>query len=218
MKILILIMMFTMATCFKPVNAAEYSLHVSEKFRNVNEDLYSTGTWLGLEFKYQPDNSDIYYFISTEHIAVVAKMRAFNYDMTGFGVGKRYQVAKNIRVFGQAGYYLIDNSWGAKKREFNEGLYYYLNDRWIHSNGGGYLVFDEYGVENKNTFGGTIGIEFSHKLSKNIDFSMIFSKRFMKIREKLAGYRDAWNGGSWEFNSDRDYSTTDYSLGINYVF
>ena len=205
-------------------NAGEWSAHAMQMSRITDEDYFMTGGWEGVQINYQTGNN--YTFFGYEEMSVMPKGRAWEYTLIGLGVGSKYNLTENIRLFGQIGYYHIKNSWGARRRERNEALNYYFNDRWYGSTyeqvtTGQHVVFDEWSVENDNTFAGTIGIEMIRPITKNLNMSFVFSYRQMKIKEKIMGFRDVWDeskGYWWEIDLRRDYSTTNFGVGVNYQF
>jgi len=199
------------------VTAGELSFQISELTRDTDDDIYQVGGWNELQVSYQPTDSEGYLFMSYGEARVAPKGYAFTFEMLGLGAGMKREIFKNINVFGQLGYYLIENSWGGRKREFNEGLYAYLNGRYQGASGSSaYKYFNEYEVKNDNAFGGTIGIEMMYPLSKTDKVGFVFSKRIMKIRETVIGYKDEWGPGSrWEYGNKRNFNSTNF--GINYI-
>ena len=223
MKTLILLFLFsTLATCWKPINAGELSLSLGQRSMNIADDEYSVGDWNFIQLSYQPDNSKIYYFLSQEEAEVSPKYNVFTYTMQGFGVGSRYKVNNNIRFFGQIGYYKVKNDFGKRDGYISEGLLYYLNTRFYGAgNDGDYHVWRSYEVKSRDTFGGTIGVEFTQSLTKNITAGFSLSHRMIKIKQSLHAY---WTpeihrrGGEWTQQDNKDYSSTDFAVTINYEF
>jgi len=201
------------------VSAGELSVSLSQKSLNNADDVYSTNYWVGLQVSYQPDNSNLYYFLSKEIVDVAPIYSAWKYDMTGIGIGTKININKRIRVFGQAGYYLIKNSWGDRKRQFNEGLYYYFNQRFYGSQTTGkYYEFKDYSVENNNAIGMTIGLELLHPITDRWSAGFIISHRLMKIKEDLNAYAYNDEFGWWAHTPTRDYSSTNVGVSLNYKF
>ena len=220
MKRLLIASVFLFA--LQGVSAGTLSTQVFTATRIADDDMFQVGGWHGIQFSYQPDNTLSYSFISYEKLAVYPKGKAFDYTMLGLGVGSKYKLTKNIKLFGQVGYYFVKNSFGKRKSKFNEGIYYYLNDRYIHSGGGNYYSFDEYEVENDNTYGGTIGIEMNYPITKKLSADFVFSYRIMTIKESVRGFRKAWDAACypcwWEFGVNRNYSSTNFGVNMNYQF
>jgi len=142
----------------------------------------------------------------------------------GIVVGTKTNLTEKIIVFGQMGYYIVDKSYcGVRCSDMNEAVYYTMNSEYYDSNGyEGYYLFDEYGVEHKNTFGGTFGVELNFNISKNWTANFILSKRIMKVREELRAYRDEWDYDNtdqhWIIASSRDFSSTNFGMSFNYEF
>lgn len=201
------------------VQAGQFDVQLTQFHRATDEDVYMVGGWEGIEIKYSPDNTDVFYSISQENARVIPKGSAFTYTFTGLSVGKRFKITKNVKLFGKIGYYKVDNDLGIRNREYNEGLYYYLNDRWRHVFNS-VVHFDEYGVDSADTFGGAIGLEMTHELSENLSINFVMSHRLMKIKEKLYGYNDLWKydetGNRFEFGPNRDYSSTNFGINLEY--
>ena len=214
MKKWILILMF-----IGQVHAGELTVSVTQKSMNIADDVFSTDTWVGVQASYQPDNSNWYYFLSKEVVEVSPIYKSFEYDMTGIGIGTKFKLTPKISLFAQAGYYIVKNSWGDRKREFNEGLYYYLNDRFR-----GFQVyydnynFKDYGVKNDNTIGWTVGLEMTQPISKNLKAGFVVSYRKMSIHEEINGYAYDGERGWWQHITDRDYSSTNMGLVLTYAF
>lgn len=204
------------------VNAGELSISLGQKSLNNAEDIYSVNDWNGMQISYQPDNSNFYYFLSQEEAEVSPNYFVWTYSMTGLGIGTRKNISKNIRLFGQIGYYKIKNDFG-KKRGLSEGLYYYLNRRWYGAgNQDEFHYFDEYEVINSDSFGGTIGVEILQPITEKITAGFSISHRLIKVKESITGYKDEWNyaktGGAWRYSPNRDYSSTDFNINLNYKF
>lgn len=186
-----------------------------------DDDNYQRGESNGIQLTYVP-NKSFYLFTSFETINVYMTDKAFDYSLLGVGFGHKIKLTKHINAFGQLGYYFIKNSWGARKREFNEGLLYYLNSRYANYNAETkYTSFQEFEVRNDNTFGGVVGIEMVYPITKNFNSTMSLSYRHMKIKEKVIGYRDAWANDvnhNWQFGTVRNYSSINFGVGLNYQF
>lgn len=201
--------------------ASEIDVQLLTRSYTTDSDMYQRGQSTGVQVSYIPKDKG-YTFISYETVDVLPKGYAFTHKMIGVGAGSKYKLTENISLFGQAGYYFIKNSWGNRKRQINEGLHYYLNDRFIHSNRGDYLNFQEYEVNNDDAIGGTIGVNMNYDLTKSFNVGMVFSYRIMKIKEEVRGYRDAWDydktGAAWEFSVVRDYSSINFGLKTDYRF
>jgi outer membrane scaffolding protein for murein synthesis (MipA/OmpV family) len=205
--------LFSIAAC---VFATEYSLSMFQRSAIADSDQYSVGSWAGMQFSYAPNDKG-YFFISQETAQAAPSGHAFDYNMTGLGVGNKYQLTKDIRLFGQFGYYIIKNTQG-RQRAMNENLYYYLN-KYYHVSPG---MFDEYEVKNENAIGGTIGLELNYPISKHWSANFIYSYRILKVNEDIRGMKDVWDydhtGQCWMVGKNRNYSSTNMGLSINYKF
>ena len=220
MKLLIILTMIAaMATCFKPINAGELSLSLTQKALDGTDDVFGTDLWVGAQVSYQPDNSDWYYFASKEVVEVSLIYKAFEYDMTGFGVGTKFKLTPNISLFGQVGYYIVKNSWGDRKREDNEALLYYINRRFdgFQRNFDSYL-FKDYSVKNDNALGWTVGIEMMRPINKNWKAGFVASYRMMKIHEEINGYAYDGERGWWQAIADRNYTSKNAGFIVTYAF
>lgn len=223
MKILILTLAFvTLATCFKPVNAGEVSVNFIQRSMVTCDDDFCASDWEGFQINYQKNDS--YLFISQEQANVSPNSAlAFVYEMTGIGFGVKNKLTPTISFVGQIGYYFIENSWGHQQR-FNESLHYYINDKYIHSNGRlGYYHSTDFQVINSNAFGATAGIEMNYPLTKSLTLNMGLGYRAMKIDERFIMRRPEWiekfgEGQWWETHTTRDYGSFDSRVGITYAF
>jgi len=213
-----LILSFLLFLAF-PVWADEISLSLTQKSRMADDDTYQSGGWEGAQISYKFDT--VYVFASQESTAIHTLGKAFDYSMTGLGVGTKIPLSKRVNLFGQVGFYKVKNSWGSTpRRERNEGLIYYLNDRY--SNDGKIQNFDAFSVENENTVAGEIGIELMQPVTDSVNMGFSISYRQMKIKEIVHGYNDAWRfaetGENWEYGVSRNHSTVNFGLVSSYVF
>ena len=216
MKYLILLLSLLPITA----NAGEIQAKVFTHNFMTDDEIYQRGVSAGIQLSYTPKDS-FYIFISQEDIEVRPKVKAFTYTLQGVGIGSKFNVSKNIKVFTQLGYFKVTNDWGDRRREYNEGLYYYLNGRY-DSTADGYYQFQEYSVHNDNTFAGEVGAEFTYPLGYGFSVVSSFSYRIMKITEEIHGYYDIWDfdrtGSNWEFQANRNYTSISFALGANYRF
>jgi len=198
------------------VNAGEIQAKVFTHNFMTDDEIYQRGVSAGVQLSYM-FNDMAYIFISHEAVGVRPKVKAYTYTLNGIGFGSKYKLTKHIKLFGQLGYFQVKNDWGDRRREFSEGLYYYLNGRY-----NGAHAFQEYSVHNDNTFAGELGLELDYPVTNSFSFVSSFSMRIMKITEEVHGYLDAWNfdetGANWEFQANRNYSSVSFALGANYKF
>ena len=220
MKMIFASAIFIIASGLSHAGTLDFSL-IQRNLANGTET-HRVTEWEGVQLSYTPKKDTRYGFLSYEVANVCPKGCAFRYNMFGLGVGNKYQLSKNIKLFGQIGYYLIKNSWGAKKPQFNEAVYYYMNGRYYDSNGDlHYYWFDQYEVKNSNALGGEIGLEMLFPITKRFNTSFVFSYRMMKIKEKIVVYRAEWDkllpkGQDWETDETKNYSS--FNLGINFKY
>jgi len=197
------------------VFAGELSFSVGQRSMNLGEDDYNVEDWNYIQISYQPDGSKFYYFVSREEAEVAPAYFVWTYTMTGLGVGTRANITKNIRFFGQLGYYKIDNDFGHKANTNSEGTDYFFNSKFngLQSTGK-WISWTDIQVENDNAFGGTFGIEILQPLSENITVGYSVSHRLIKINEEYNVRKPAW----WAVSPNRDYSSTNFSINLNYNF
>lgn len=224
MKLLILLTLtLTIAVaCFRPLHAGEFSFSTGQRSLDAGNDQYTVRHWDFFSISYQPDDSSFYYGLSYEQAEVSPIYFTHTLDMTGLFAGVKTNITKNVRVFGSIGYYLIEDDFGGRKRQFIEGLTYYLNDRFGDATNQHHF-FDEFEVETEDrAFGGTFGVELIQPVSKDLDIGFSLSRRLIKINETLSGYKDEWDargtGASWKQQSTRDYSSTSFGVNLNYAF
>ncbi len=224
MKILIILTItLAMATYFKPVNAGELSVSTGQRSMNTADDTYSIGDWNYLKIAYQPDNSNFYYGLSHETAEVSPIYFTHTLDLKGLFVGIKTKPNKNIRIFADIGYYLVEDDFGGRQRKHIEGFYYYLNERFYGADFNKYYYFNEYSLETSGSaFGGTIGVEIIQPINDKWSVSLSASHLILKINEIITGYRDEWTaknlGWSWQQQTVRDYSSTSFGLSVNYAF
>jgi hypothetical protein len=215
MKILIIATLsIILATCLKPIHAGELSVSLGQRAMSAGEDIYSVEDWNYIQLTYQPDESNFYYFVSHETAEVAPSYFVWTYTMTGLGIGTRANITKNIRLFGQVGYYIIKNDWGHKKDIYSEGLNYYFNTRFYDLNSTDWHRFTEAKVENNNPIGGTIGIEILQPITKDITAGFSISHRMLRINEEVNVKGTTW----WAVSPNRDYSSTNFGVSLNYTF
>lgn len=200
--------------CFRPLHAGELSVSVGQRAMVTGEDIYSVEDWNYIQFTYQPDDSKWYYFVSQEEAEVAPSYFVWTYSMTGLGLGTRANITDNIRVFGQVGYYFIKNDWDHKKNIYSEGLNYYFNTRFYGLNSTDWHRFDEAKVENGNSIGGTIGIELLQPITKDLTAGFSISRRMLRINEEVHVKGTTY----WAVSPNRDYSSTNFSVNLNYNF
>ena len=211
MKKLILIM-FLMCGL---VQAGELSFSLGQRSMELGEDDYSVEDWNFIQISYMPDDSKFYYFISHEEAEVAPAYFVWTYAMTGLGIGTKANITKNIRVFGQLGYYLIKNDFGHKTDTNSEGTDYFFNSKF---NGlqhtGEWHSWSDIQVENGNSFGGTLGIEILQPITDNWTAGFSISRRLIKINEEYNVKDPTW----WAVSPNRDYSSTNFAVNLNYNF
>lgn len=186
---------------------------------------HGVGTWTGIQVNYKFDN-DVYVFGSQENLdKTLLGGKAWEYDMKGVGVGTKYRVNNRIRLFGQVGYYSLKNSWGNyQRREDNEVILYYLNERYNNTKHS--QSFDAYSVgTSDNVFGLTLGAELMYPITKNWTTGFVLSYRHMRIKEDISGYYDPWGCppdttvcDKWHSAQNEDYSSINMGLNLVYTF
>jgi len=186
----------------------------------TDDDTFSRGNSSGLELSYSP-NGKGFFFVSKENISVQIIYKSFKYDVTGFGFGHRIQLTRGIRITGQVGYYIIENSIGRRKDGFSEGFSYYLNSKFRDATGRDLYRVDAIGVLNDNAIGASVGIEFDYPMTKKFNFTSGISYRLMKFDQTIIGYNyklDAIPRNWWESTGNQDFSSLIIRVGVNYKF
>jgi len=219
MKILWMVLLLMMGSV-----QAEVQVNLMKMVRLSNDDNFYTGDWSGIELSYQFKNSPWYVYGGYEETGVYAGGRIWDYTFKGVGFGMKHKLSDHVNVFGQIGYYFVENSWGGRRAEFNEAGHYYLNSLWQNSlpgpyDTGDYYVFDEFEVKNSDTIGVSVGMEIDYPLSKNWNAGFMVAYRYMNIDEYVAGYRDEWpDGEHWELIRSHDYSSLNLGITVDYQF
>ena len=226
MKLLILLAFMTLATCFKPIHA---DVEVSMKtFSDTSGDSYfKLQSWNGVEIKYQPEKDSLYYFVSYEEARVHFLSPSFGMDFIGLGVGFKTAVTNKINLYGQVGYYISDTAVRGRFRcdrgaySVWESLHYAMNHKWGPTHHGYKQYFDEYEVDSTNGFGITVGAEFLHPLTKNLDLNFGIEWRAMSYDLIVNAMYDPWNydetGARWE-TTFKGTDSTNFKVGLNYAF
>lgn len=214
--IFLIMVLFSIAAS---VFASEFSVTTFQRTRDADQDKYSVGSWYGVQVSYAPE--DKFYFLASQETAEVApKGHAFDYNMTGVGMGMKFHPIDDVVIFGQISYLFINNTLGKQPYSYNEALEYFLNSEWNATATS--QKFDGYQVENENAFAGTFGVELNHKFTKSLTGSLMFSKRIMSIKEVIRGFNDAWDyehtGVCLELGLKRSYTSTNMGLSLNYTF
>lgn len=200
------------------VSAGQLSARITQINPVSNDDVYALGGWEGVQISYQA-KSGLYAFLADEDVDVYALGKAYSIKLQGFGVGVKHDIARGVNVFGQFGVFKLKNSHG-KTRVFNEALFYYLNTRWAAVTNHTVYEWDTYEVETEDhTSALEVGIELNHPLGDSWAVGFAASYRGMKIKERLAGYRDVWPPGThFEYGTSRDFSSFNTSLALIYAF
>ena len=216
-SIFLAMMLFAIAAS---VFASECGVTAFERSRTADDGTYYVGAWFGTQISCGDKG---YWFISQETADVAPIGHAFDINMTGVGLGNRYHLTDNIKLYGQFGYYLVKNTVGGRNDAPNEALYYWMSNRWPGTFGVTSTPFDAYSVQTDNNFGGEIGLELNYPISKNWSTDMVFSYRILQIHQVIAGYRKIWDVPTcpecrWEEGGTWNYSTINLGLKINYKF
>ncbi len=199
--------------------AGEFSVKLKQFSHTAGTDDFDARGWGGLELSYKPDNTDTFYFVSQERAAIYTTGKAYDLDMTGIGFGFKPQITKKIRAFAQVGYYFIDNSWGDRRRGFNEGLHQGFN-KWYAGVYDNWIDFQEYTVKTEDTLGGEFGVEYTHNFTKNFTIGLSYSKRIMNVRIHHQAFRDVWDDrySYWENQSNRNLGSDIFGASLSYLF
>jgi hypothetical protein len=225
MKILIIAALsIILATCFKPIHAGEISIESFQATRIADDDMYQTGRWLGIQASYGEDD---YVFISQEKLTPIPLWGMGNITMTGLGVGTKHKLTDRLSIFGQIGYYFVKHENEGRHRTDSayssgaEGISYYFNTRYSALSNS-YVHFDEYMIDYDDTIAGSIGLDYTKPISKNMNIGFSVSYRSMKLVELLRVMKDEWDysgtGQCWEQKIARNYSSINYGIKVNYVF
>lgn len=214
---LLIILVIALIGAYKTVNAGEVSVKILTNTYITDNEQYSRSSSNGIQLSYTPQES-FYFFLSKDSVRVCPNGCAFTYKMDGVGIGNKIRLTKSISLFSQVGYYKVSNDYGEKNFKFNEALGYYLNDRFGDAVGNGVQKFEAYSVINDNTFGGSIGLEMDHKVTKNFSVTSTLSYRLLKIKETIQGWQSVEKGYWWETGMSRDYSSINFGIGAHYTF
>lgn len=224
---LIIIMSIVLTACCRPADAGEIQVSAKHLSDTTGNQYFVMQRWLGVEIKYQPTEESLYYFVSHDTAGVQTTYPAFEMSFTGVGFGTNTKVTEHVKFYGQLGYYFVDTSLKGRfkcaKYSCGEGLFYGLNDQWADLHDKGLVDFDEYEIKTKNGYGITLGLESSHKLSKNMDlvFGIEWQARYVQVM--VAGMSKASfgdydvNGQRWESHF-RGINSTNFKVGLDYRF
>ena len=195
MKYIILILVFISPSVFAD------QLTYTELNRVSSDNYYYGSQDRRLQYNHGEDK---YLFLSYEQMSVCPYYCGFMYSLYGLGFGVKHNLG-SVKLFAQAGYYIIKNSIESTK--YNENLYYYLNQRF---SSGSWVSFDSYEVKNDNSPGISMGMEIPY----NDNFSFVFGYRYLKIKETITGYFNPEKTRLWWDPVNRDMSS--YFAGVSF--
>lgn len=207
------------------VQAGELEVNTKILSGDKSSGLYIE-SWNGIEFKYQQDESSLYYFASYDEGVATILAPVFDMSIVGVGFGFKKPATKNINFYGQVGYYMPKTSMsGRVKCEFpacGEGLYYGLNNIWSGLHNGGLVHFDEFEIEAKNGLGITFGTELSHEITKDLVMVLGIEYRALAITTNVHAMSPALGdydvtGARWE-TVFKGLDSTNYKIGVKYTF
>jgi hypothetical protein len=213
MKTIITALMVMLAA---PVCAGEIEVETYTASRLQDEDFYRVGDWNGIQLSYKFDNP-LYVFASYDVAEIIPIQYSFDYEFFGLGVGMRKQVMDGLELFGQVGYYIIENSMGYREG-YTEGMHYYFNMRYPYDR----TRFFGHEVRNDNTIGGSFGLRFSHALTEHWSVGLSGSVRWLKFTEHLYADRDDIYGIEypryWIAEGERDFTSLNLGASLKYTF
>ena len=189
-----------------------------------SDELRQMESWRGFQINKEFD--DWYIFSSYDEGTFYTKSPAFDVQIGGIGAGIKLPVSKNIKLYGQVGYYEVDNSVGGRVRCANEydyclgeGIYYGLNAKWASTNGG-IQQFNEYEVETHGGAGYAFGLEIDKEVMEDTSILFSLEYRYLDTKFGIHGFRDAWDydntGARWE-TYYKGIDSINLSIGLNYV-
>lgn len=221
----IVFMLFIFSGSFREAYAGELEAQMLSSTKQTERYDHGAGTWTGVQINYK-FNDELYVFGANESFDVLLLGgKAWTYRVKGIGIGTKYRVSKRLRLFGQIGYYDVKNSWGNyQRRENNEAIHYYLNERYNNTKSSQRL--DAYSVNTSDAvLGLTIGSELIYPITQNWHVGFVLSYRHIKIKEDISGYSDAWGCPSnttvcdkWHSAQNEDYSSINMGLSLGYQF
>jgi len=198
-------MLTTMVSADVQVKLLNRQLVTSDNFMNASN-------WKALEVTYQFNESPFYAGLSYEKTGLQCVVKLADYTMLGAVAGMKFKVHKYINIYGQLGYYSVDNSAGSDMK-WSEGVYYCLNLKY---------AFDKYGVENGDMIGGTFGVEMVYPVTSFMDIGLNLSYTSRNMKSTVYGERDAWDykntGARWEDSNTLNLSTFDFGLNTTFRF
>jgi hypothetical protein len=198
------------------VHAGEIEVQLTQMTPIADDDVRSVSAWNRIQGNYVFDNG-WYGFGSFEEAAQNMMGRAWDYEILGVGVGLKKPLTQYISVFGQFGYYIVDNSVG-HTTEPQESLEYYANSRW-HAIRDAYYTFDSTEVKTGDTFGGELGVDVTYPVSKNFTLGFLASVRVMEIPVEVVWTRDEWvPPNRWEIHFDQNMTSFAFGFNVGYQF
>lgn len=217
---------FALGVAVGEAKAGELSAKLIQHSRLADNDMYQTGSWQGIQISYGSD--DGYGFISHETADIIPVYNIGQLTLVGLGWGMKHELTPNLKLFGQLGYYMAShenqgrNDMWANGDTASEGMYYYMNKRYAGIHYGGLVNFNEYQIEYQDTFGISLGFEYTKAITKNLDVGFSVEYRAMKLRELLRVMAPQWKydetGACWQQEFNRNYSSIGAGLTLNYQF
>lgn len=197
--------------------ARGFDVSIQTCSRLQDQNLYRTGECAGIQLDYN-FNDSLYMFASHDTVEVIPIQYQFNYLFYGAGFGIKKNLSNNIQLFGQLGYYKIDNTLGYSEG-YNEGLHYYFNAMYPTHVG---TSFYGHEVRNDNAFGGSFGVTLNYPITKTLSIGALASVRVLKFTEHLYGDLDKAPGINYPMyfiaEGERDFTSLNIGASFKWKF
>ncbi len=203
----------------KSIIASEVSVKVTS--HSFLSDGFRRAVGNGVQLSYTPKQNG-YVFLSHDKIGIYPLGKAFDLTLQGVGFGAKFKVHKYFSVYGQLGYYFVQNSYGGRSDKLNEGMLQAFNFKFHPFMNGEGIEFDQYEVFTKNTFGGTVGFNMDYPVTKNFNLNIGLSLRIIKYFQEMRAFKKEWNyeetGQRWEVGGSQNISSFGLTAGGTYRF
>jgi hypothetical protein len=144
--------------------------------------------------------------------------RAGDIGLYGVGGGVRIKLVDGLFINGELGYFSPSSTMADDPGKFNETLGFviggYIDD--IDYSPSSKSWYSTYDYQLKGNIGGSVGLDFVHKIYKKLFFNFNGDYRFLKLPEtfKGIGSEESWI----EFKGHRNFSGGIIGIGLKYDF
>lgn len=205
-------------------SANSVQVNLFQKNRLNDSEDFQIGNWNGIQLDYKFEK--MYVFGSYESAQVIPKWGIGDMRAYGVGVGMKHKVNDHVRVFGQIGYYFINQEnegsydISDRKQDGSEGITYHMNNAYQFTQPDKFYEFDRMKINFDDALGAEVGFELFQQFTENLEGGMSLSYAAMKVPMEIDVYRKEWDkvGAWWMEHITRDVSSLKIGAYITYNF